>query len=227
MYYDGMTPRHLRFSAAIFATFLLSSTPASAALNDGIADAVRAAFPDDPVMHAVAKCESGYRQFNVDGSVLRGGAGKGYVGVFQIGESLHAAYAASLGYDIMTVEGNIAYAKHLYGQRGSAPWKECVPQGAAPQPAAAADAALTANLGLGMTHSQVLLLQRYLNARGFTVAAEGPGSPGNETTTFGMRTRDALRRFQCSRKIACEGDERTTGYGRLGPKTRAAFASPF
>jgi len=188
--------------------------------NAGIEAAVQAAFAEAPVMVAVAKCESRYRQFSAEGVVLRGGTNKGYIGIFQIGERLHLAPAAKLGMDINTIEGNIAYARHMYDAQGSVPWRECVPSSAA----GAAEGALTANLVLGMTGPQVRTLQKRLNEKGFTIATSGPGSPGSETMMFGALTREALRRFQCAKGIACEGSEATTGYGRLGPKTRAALS---
>ncbi len=206
-------------AAAFFALSGLAAT-AQANPNAGIEEKVRAAFPNAPEMLAVAKCESGFRQFGPDGSVLRGGKGGGYVGVFQIGESLHARAALALGHDIMTVDGNIAYAQHLYDASGSNPWKECVPRASA---SISVPAAFTADLRLGSRHAEVTKLQRALNAGGFSVAAAGPGSPGNETDYFGALTREAVRRFQCAQGIVCEGAEASTGYGRVGPRTRAAL----
>lgn len=52
------------------------------------------------------------------------------------------------------------------------------------------------NLSVGSEGADVQLLQRYLNERGFAVAASGPGSAGQETTRFGALTRAALIRFQ-------------------------------
>lgn len=43
---------------------------------------------------------------------------------------------------------------------------------------------------------EVKALQKFLNAKGFTVAEVGPGSKGNETDVFGPKTRDAVIRFQ-------------------------------
>ncbi|MEY4723173.1 MAG: putative peptidoglycan binding domain [Candidatus Parcubacteria bacterium] len=201
--------------------------------NAGIESQVRAAFPDAPDMIAVAKCESGYRQFAAPGTVLHGGTGGAYVGIFQIGERLHRAAALAKGDDIDTIVGNIAYARVLYDASGSVPWRECVPKAAtiaaAPTDTAkpsiaetpAKAPALAADLRIGMTHPEVRMVQRLLNAAGFVVAANGGGSPGNETDRFGALTRDAVRRFQCAKKIACDGNERTTGYGRVGPLTRA------
>lgn len=225
--------------------------------NAGIEARVREVFADAPVMADVARCESGFRQFGPDGKVLRGGAGKGYLGVFQIGEKIHYAHALGLGMDVMTVEGNLAYARRLYDANGTVPWKSCLkaadvrgpvpapvapvaaapvvaepaeaavpaaPIGAPAAPAAAPKATpITVNMNIGMTNAQVRVLQQQLNALGFTVAASGVGSAGNETTYFGSLTREAVRKFQCDRKIVCSGSESTTGYGRVGPMTRAAL----
>jgi hypothetical protein len=54
----------------------------------------------------------------------------------------------------------------------------------------------TRNLGLGMTGDDVKALQVYLNNKGFTVAINGPGSPGNETTYYGSLTANAITNFQ-------------------------------
>lgn len=73
-------------------------------------------------MRLIAKCESGLRQFNSDGSVLRGLVNSHDVGLFQINEDYHLAAAISLGIDIYTLEGNIAYALWLVENQGYAPW---------------------------------------------------------------------------------------------------------
>ena len=71
------------------------------------------------------------------------------------------------------------------------------------------------NMGIGTVSSDVSVLQRVLNALGFTVAASGAGSPGNETTYFGVATKNALKRYQQAVTISA------TGY--LGPLTRASL----
>lgn len=70
------------------------------------------------------------------------------------------------------------------------------------------------NLTLNMTGADVRELQKYLNAQGFTIAATGAGSPGNETDYFGPATLTALIRFQKS-----HGIEPAVGY--FGAITRA------
>lgn len=44
---------------------------------------------------------------------------------------------------------------------------------------------------------------------------------------FGQLTRKAVQKFQCKYDIVCSGDEATTGYGSLGPKTRAKIQEVF
>lgn len=69
--------------------------------------------------------------------------------------------------------------------------------------------------------TQTKSLQSTLNLFGFTVSLSGPGSPGNETNIFGNLTLKALQKFQCEYKIVCSGKPNTTGFGKLGPRTKA------
>ena len=80
-----------------------------------------------------------------------------------------------------------------------------------------ASTVFTRNLEVGGTGDEVLALQKFLNANGFMIAESGPGSPGNETTTFGGLTRAALAAFQAANGI-------TPSVGYFGPKTRAFVA---
>jgi hypothetical protein len=74
----------------------------------------------------------------------------------------------------------------------------------------------TRNLTVGMLNSDVLALQKYLNAHGFTIATTGAGSPGNETMEFGALTKAALIRFQKANHIV-------PASGYFGQKTRAVI----
>ncbi len=76
----------------------------------------------------------------------------------------------------------------------------------------------TRDLTLGSKGDDVKALQQFLNSKGFTVAASGAGSAGNETTYFGSLTQAALAKYQAS-----VGISPTAGY--FGPKTRAYVAS--
>jgi hypothetical protein len=83
---------------------------------------VRAFFADIPAMIAIAKCESGFTQFNASGTVLHGGTGHHMIGIFQINATVHRKGAQALGFDINTTAGNLAYARYLFEQEGTAPW---------------------------------------------------------------------------------------------------------
>lgn len=104
------------------------STASTTALTPAEVEAkVRTYFTDTPVMIEIAKCESKFRQYTDAGNVFYGGAGGGMVGIFQFYESIHKSSATALGYDLATVDGNIAYAKYLYKEQGTTPWRSCVP----------------------------------------------------------------------------------------------------
>ena len=70
-----------------------------------------------------------------------------------------------------------------------------------------------------MSNAMVAFLQQVLNRDANTmVAAEGAGSPGNETNYFGPATLRAVQKFQEKYGIATVG---VAGYGTVGPRTRA------
>lgn len=104
-----------------------SDTPAapaakSANSNVGLRQEVMNYFSDIPLMAQVSECESHFRQYNSDGSIFRGIVNNADVGVMQINEKYHLQKAKSLGYDIYTVNGNLAYARYLYDTQGAKPW---------------------------------------------------------------------------------------------------------
>src|SRR4051812_40293492 len=111
----------LKQAPAGFAALMLFFVPVfcSAALdsNAAIEPTVRAFFAYDPAMIAIARCESEFRQFNTDGTVLHGGNKHTMTGIFQIAH-LHQEEALRHGMDIDTIAGNIAYAKLLYDEEG-------------------------------------------------------------------------------------------------------------
>lgn len=79
-------------------------------------------FEDAPVMVRIAECESGFRQFDDNGEVLRGVKDPSDRGLFQINERYHLTESQGLGINIYTTDGNIAYARYLYDHRGTKPW---------------------------------------------------------------------------------------------------------
>jgi len=74
------------------------------------------------------------------------------------------------------------------------------------------------DLTVGSVGSDVLALQKFLNARGFQIAAEGSGSSGEESDYFGERTRAALAAFQLANGIV-------PAEGYCGAATRAVLAT--
>lgn len=210
----------LLFTAVFFAVF--SSKAAFVLANE---ETVRTTFADTPVMIEIARCESKFTQFTQIGEPLHGGYQSKMIGVFQIYEDIHAVYAKSLGMDITTLEGNIAYARFLYNSEGTQPWMSSFPCWGKESTSNDSSVSVIAhNLSFGMVDSEVKLLQQILNEKEYVIALEGPGSRGNETEKFGFLTRDAVRKFQCTEMQLCDGNEYSNGYGFVGSKTRVALS---
>jgi hypothetical protein len=179
---------------------------------DHVEARVRAYFSDIPIMAEIARCESGFHMYDEYGNPLYGGTG-GMVGVFQEAAAIHNDTAKELGLNINTLEGNLAYARYLYENQGLAPWyasSKCW-------------SPIKSVLQQGSTGQQVVVLQKILNSNGYVIAQDGPGSPGQESVTFGPMTVDAVKRFQCTMGIVCKGTPQSTGYGMVGQKTRMAL----
>jgi len=83
---------------------------------------LREEYADAPILVEIARCESNFRQFDEHGNIIRGTVDSNDVGVMQINEHYQGDTAKKLGLDIYTVEGNVAYAKHLYEKQGTQPW---------------------------------------------------------------------------------------------------------
>lgn len=65
-------------------------------------------------------CESGFKQFDKDGKVLRSPTND--VGIFQINVDHWGDIAKELGYDIYTPIGNAKMARHIYSVQGPRAW---------------------------------------------------------------------------------------------------------
>ena len=77
---------------------------------------------------------------------------------------------------------------------------------------------ITRELYEGVTGEDVRALQKFLNANGYIIAQTGIGSPGHETGLFGLKTKEAVRKFQIAKNI-------TPAEGNVGPKTIKALES--
>ena len=72
----------------------------------------------------------------------------------------------------------------------------------------------TKNHQQGDTGGEVMWIQQFLNKNGYAVSATGAGSPGNESTYFGAKTKAAIAKWQ-----AAAGISPAAGY--WGPISRA------
>jgi hypothetical protein len=104
-----------------------ASTTSSFTDSKTIESYVRKEFKDTPILVEVARCESTFRQYDTQGNIIRGRVNSADVGVMQINEKYHADEAVKLGYDIYTTQGNVAFAKYLYGKYGVQPWSSSSP----------------------------------------------------------------------------------------------------
>lgn len=80
------------------------------------------------ILRKIAHCESGNRQFDDNGNVIRGRENPKDIGTYQINLFYHQEVAEKLGYDLFTEEGNKGYAIWLYNKQGTNPWfwsKKC------------------------------------------------------------------------------------------------------
>ena len=127
MYMVGSTPAYSANIAKAVAT--TSSEAVYSTTTDKVITSskdvekyVREQYVDEPILVDIARCESTFRQYDADGTIMRGKVNRADVGVMQINEKYHADKATELGINIYTVEGNVAYAKYLYDKYGAEPW---------------------------------------------------------------------------------------------------------
>lgn len=94
---------------------------------DNLSAYVRTYYKDAPILADIAWCESRMRQFDKNGTVLRGTVDSDDVGVMQINTRFHEDKAVLMGMDLYTLNGNLAYAKYLYEKEGVKPWAHSAP----------------------------------------------------------------------------------------------------
>jgi hypothetical protein len=99
---------------------IVSDTAATEAL-------VRSYFHDIPIMIEIARCESTFRHYLPDGSVLQGRVDSDDTGVMQINKRYHEERAIELGLNVENINDNMAYARYLYEKQGVQPWSASAP----------------------------------------------------------------------------------------------------
>lgn len=78
------------------------------------------------------------------------------------------------------------------------------------------------------TDPEIKILQEFLNRQGFILAKYGPGSPGNETEYFGVKTQISLVKFQEQHRAEIlEPLGLTNGTGIVGPRTLLVIRNIF
>ena len=128
LYGSGQSDNHISMiKAQMDAGQATTSQIRSFSTSTDMESYLRQEYASMPILVEIARCESEFRQFNKDGSVLRGRAVRDDIGVMQINEAYHGTTATNMGMDIHTVEGNVAFAKYLYGKYGSSPWSSSAP----------------------------------------------------------------------------------------------------
>ena len=106
-------------------TLSAATSTQAVAQKESVEERIRREFADTPVLIDIARCESTFRQFRKDGSVLHGGYKNHMIGIFQVLYT-HDIEADSLGFNIYTIEGNIGYSKWLYKHLGTQPWVDSI-----------------------------------------------------------------------------------------------------
>jgi hypothetical protein len=74
------------------------------------------------LLQRIGYCESGNRQYDANGNVMRGRVNSNDIGKYQINQTIWGSKAAELGYDIYTEAGNTAMALFIFNSLGSRPW---------------------------------------------------------------------------------------------------------
>ncbi len=88
---------------------------------------VKTYFAKTPILAEVARCESRYHQFTKSGDVIRGMVDSDDIGVMQINERYNGVTAKNLGFDIYTLDGNLAFGQWMYDHQGTQPWSASEP----------------------------------------------------------------------------------------------------
>ncbi|MFA6527837.1 MAG: hypothetical protein WCT20_05430 [Candidatus Babeliales bacterium] len=109
-------------------TTLAESTTVGLAQNpESIGEYVEKYFSETPILADIARCESTMRHTDKDGTILRGEVDSDDIGVMQINTRYHLEDSKELGLDIYSLNGNLAYAQHLYKTQGVQPWRASQP----------------------------------------------------------------------------------------------------
>ena len=76
----------------------------------------------EDILDKIAACESGGKQFDSTGKVIRGKQNSMDIGKWQINLDYHGKTALAMGLNLFDEKDNRTYAEYLYAKEGSAPW---------------------------------------------------------------------------------------------------------
>ncbi|WP_395019787.1 hypothetical protein [Dongia sp.] len=117
------------FFSALLIGFVLGVAAAVLTIDSALTSITYAATeevtetkPFPAVLKEIARCESKGRQFEDDGSVVRGEIDPRDTGKYQINTFYWADTAKALGFDIYTEAGNEQMAAWLLEHEGTDPW---------------------------------------------------------------------------------------------------------
>ncbi|OHB08434.1 MAG: hypothetical protein A3I19_00115 [Candidatus Zambryskibacteria bacterium RIFCSPLOWO2_02_FULL_38_13] len=122
---------------------------------------------------------------------------------------------ASMGLDVLS---NVVNGSYTINNVSSASGGGSSSSGGNSSGSTGSTAAIFTNLSHGASGSEVKILQNFLVSQGYLTA-------DNATGFFGNLTQTATQSFQRAQNIVSSGSPLTTGYGVVGPTTRARINS--
>lgn len=112
------------YVAMIVALTSLGSIGTTYASQGTVEAEVRKYFKDIPVMVAIARCESGFVHYDASQpNGVKKNPDSSASGVLQIMLSVHEDDARVLKLNLLSLQGQLAYGRHLYEQNGTRDWK--------------------------------------------------------------------------------------------------------
>jgi len=131
--------KHVSVATLTAAFFVATSAAANPNAGLEIMTRHKLAAADAEALIAIVNCESGFRQYDQNGNLLRNQTVKDVVGIMQLHSRFHPApevIAAfnrrhgttySVGdFNIKNPEGNVDYGIILFKVQGLRPWSQCV-----------------------------------------------------------------------------------------------------
>jgi soluble lytic murein transglycosylase-like protein len=114
-------PVYYVLPAIAHAQELPATFPVPLTISQMIDNAAVQAGVSTTTARAIAWCESNYRQYTEEGTLVRGPDGHD-IGIMQIRDTAHEEVAKSENLNIYTIDGNLRYGMQLLKTNGTTPW---------------------------------------------------------------------------------------------------------